>query len=101
VEQMWNKPDLINSEEWLAYQNDLNGTDINPAMDTVNTDWIDEVTQLAPVANYEISAAGGDSKTKYYMSGSYFTQEGILTTVPTEKYTLVLNCPLADRKTTV
>ncbi|MDA3865833.1 MAG: TonB-dependent receptor [Salinivirgaceae bacterium] len=78
VEQMWNKPDLINSEEWLAYQNDLNGTDINPAMDTVNTDWIDEVTQLAPVANYEISAAGGDSKTKYYMSGSYFTQEGIL-----------------------
>ncbi len=78
VEQMWNKPDLLNSEQWLDYQNDLTGNNINPNIDTTNTDWVDEVTQLAPISNYEISATGGSQKTKYYLSGSYFTRKGIV-----------------------
>jgi TonB-linked SusC/RagA family outer membrane protein len=78
VDQMWNKPDLLDSKDWLAYQNDLNGTNINTSIDTTNTNWIDEVTRIAPVMDYKISASGGNAKTKYYLSGGYFSQEGIV-----------------------
>ncbi len=78
AEQMWNKPELLNSQQWLEYQNDLTGNNINPNVDTTNTDWVDEVTQIAPVANYDISASGGNNKTKYYLSGNYFTRKGIV-----------------------
>jgi TonB-linked SusC/RagA family outer membrane protein len=44
----------------------------------VDTDWLEEVTRVAPVSNYELSAGGGNDRTKYYTSLSYFNQQGIL-----------------------
>lgn len=45
---------------------------------TINTDWIDEVLRTAPINNYELNVSGGDTKTKYYLSGSFFDQKGIV-----------------------
>ena len=78
VEQMWNKPELLDSKQWLEYQNDLTGNNVDPNIDTTNTDWIDEVTQLAPISNFDLSASGGNKKTKYFLSGNYFSREGIV-----------------------
>jgi len=44
----------------------------------VNTNWLHQVLQNAPVNNYEMSATGGGDKTKFYVAGTYFDQSGIV-----------------------
>ncbi|MHA4843341.1 SusC/RagA family TonB-linked outer membrane protein [Flavitalea antarctica] len=43
-----------------------------------NTNWEDQAFQNAHVASVNGSASGGTDKTKYYISGSYDNQDGIL-----------------------
>jgi TonB-linked SusC/RagA family outer membrane protein len=42
------------------------------------TDWQDEIFQRSPIQNHELSFSGGSAKTKYFMSGSYFDQGGVV-----------------------
>ncbi len=51
---------------------------LNYSAGTQNTVWLDEVLKTAPISNYEISANGGDQKTKFYVAGSYFDQTGMV-----------------------
>jgi TonB-dependent starch-binding outer membrane protein SusC len=46
--------------------------------DGTNTVWLDEVLKNAPIHNYEISSTGGNDKTKFYVGGSYFDQDGMV-----------------------
>ncbi|WP_428232549.1 SusC/RagA family TonB-linked outer membrane protein [Flavobacterium sp.] len=50
----------------------------NPAVYGQGTDWQDEAFRVAPTQNYQLGFTGGDDKTKYAISGNYFTQDGIL-----------------------
>ncbi|UXE66936.1 MAG: TonB-dependent receptor [Chryseotalea sp. WA131a] len=43
-----------------------------------STNWQNEVFRSAPIANYELSAQGGNDKTKFAVSGNYFNQLGIV-----------------------
>ncbi len=43
-----------------------------------NTDWQKEAFQKAPTQQYDFNARGGDAKTRFYVSGQYFDQNGIL-----------------------
>lgn len=45
---------------------------------TVNTNWEDEAFQDAQTSQIELSAQGGNDKTKFFISGSINTQDGIL-----------------------
>lgn len=45
---------------------------------TVNTNWQALAFQDAPLQQYDLSARGGDAKTRFYVSGSYSDQNGIL-----------------------
>ena len=45
---------------------------------TVNTNWQDQIYQKAPVQQYDLSARGGDAKTRFFISGGYSDQNGIL-----------------------
>ena len=44
----------------------------------VNTNWLDEVSRLAPINNYEFSFRAGNEKTKYFTSLGYFDQQGVI-----------------------
>jgi TonB-linked SusC/RagA family outer membrane protein len=50
---------------------------VNPALG-VGTDWQDEIFQVAPVRNVEITATGGTDKIRYALTGGYFDQRGIV-----------------------
>ena len=54
----------------------------NPLPDSwntgVNTNWLDEIFQSAPISNMQLSARGGNDKTRFFLSGNYFTQQGIV-----------------------
>ncbi|WP_299824114.1 TonB-dependent receptor [uncultured Pontibacter sp.] len=63
------------------------GLDFTPT----NTNWIDEISRSASIENYEISLSGGDAKTRYYLSGNYFDQEGVIIGSQYERYTTRLN----------
>ncbi len=42
------------------------------------TDWQDEVFRTGIVKTYTLSAQGGDAKTRYFISGNYYDEEGIM-----------------------
>jgi TonB-dependent starch-binding outer membrane protein SusC len=67
--------------------NTVFGADFDPSVLTdplnynagkVNTVWLDEVMRSAPINNHEVNLRGGNEKTKFYLSGGYFDQQGIV-----------------------
>lgn len=80
------KLDMLDASAFMEYRNEtaLNDGGVpvfsrelieNPP---VNTDWLSEIFRTAPIQNYELSATGGDARTRYYLSGNYFGQTGIV-----------------------
>ena len=45
---------------------------------TIDTDWQKVIFRTAPVSNFELTANGGNQKTKFFMSGNLYNQMGIL-----------------------
>ena len=62
---------MLNAQQYAEYK----GLTVS---DTIDTDWIDEITHKAPMMNYELSMAGGNDKTKFFLSGAYFKQDGVI-----------------------
>ncbi len=44
----------------------------------VNNNWLDKIFRTAPISNLELSARGGNEKTRFFMAGNYFGQDGIV-----------------------
>lgn len=44
----------------------------------VNTDWQEQAFQDAPISQYDLNFSGGNEKTKFYASGQYLDQTGIM-----------------------
>jgi TonB-linked SusC/RagA family outer membrane protein len=54
-------------------------------------DWQDEVFQTGISQDYQISLSGGASTTKFYISGNYIDQKGIVTGADLAKYSIRSN----------
>ncbi|WP_161596876.1 SusC/RagA family TonB-linked outer membrane protein [Chitinophaga vietnamensis] len=54
-------------------------------------DWRDAAFQNGHTQNYEISSSGGNDKTKYYISGGYFSQDGALIYSGFKRYSVLSN----------
>lgn len=89
------KFDMMNSSQKLDYEEFLNlrtpGTYDRDSLENINTNWLDEVLQDAMTQSYELSARGGSKKTRYYTSGQYYTQGGILPRSKFSRYNMRLN----------
>jgi len=70
---------------------------VNPEYLGKGTDWQDELFRKAPMTNHTLSVNGGDERTKYALSASYFDQEGIALGSDFKRYSVRLNL---DNKTT-
>ena len=55
------------------------------------TNWFEEITQNAPMQNYQLSITGGSDKTSYALSGGYFDQVGTFKYTHFKRYTLRSN----------
>lgn len=42
------------------------------------TNWMNEVFRTAPISNYDLSLSGGNDRTRFLVSGTYFDQTGIV-----------------------
>lgn len=56
-----------------------------------NTNWQKEIFRTAPTSNYQLSVRGGSEKIKYYVSGNYFTGDGVVKATDWKRYTARLN----------
>ncbi len=64
----------------------------NPDTVTVNTDWQKLIFRdSAPIQNYQVGISGGDAQTRYYLSGAYFNQDGIIRNSGFDRYSFRLN----------
>jgi TonB-linked SusC/RagA family outer membrane protein len=115
-----NKLDLMNSEELIAYTRDARnnpyvqdvpGASANDPIgpgdrgngnyeipesflnwDGTDTDWQDLIFRTGSMQSYNLSYASPiQDNTSYYVSGGYFTQEGIVPDSQFDRYTLMLN----------
>ncbi|RAK00273.1 TonB-linked SusC/RagA family outer membrane protein [Larkinella arboricola] len=91
------KIDMLNARQFAEYFNEANTAAGNPPAFTdlnnlpYNTDWQDAVYRTGPIQNYQISLSGGTETTKYYVSGGYFKQNGILLNSGFDRYNFKLN----------
>jgi TonB-linked SusC/RagA family outer membrane protein len=98
---------IMNLQEYASFINERNaglgwGFDkrpefANPQYLGKGTDWQKELFRNAPMTNHTVTINGGDARTQYLLSGSYFKQEGIATGSDFRRISVRLNL---DNKTT-
>ena len=69
----------------------------NPKYLGTGTNWQNELFSSAPMSNHSITVNGGDSRTQYMLSLSYFDQRGIALGSDFQRYSVRVNL---DNKTT-
>ncbi len=57
----------------------------------VNTDWQEQSFQRAPLSQYDLNFSGGTEKTKFYISGQYLDQTGIIVRNRFKRYSARFN----------
>ncbi len=86
MQQIGRKAEMLSVSEYIDYTNQGEAylgnqpafTDDDIARIGNGTDWQDELSRSGSVHQTEFSIRGGDEKTRYYYSGNYFQQEGLL-----------------------
>lgn len=84
VQTVSRKLGLLNAIQYANFVNDaaINAGQapvyVNPENLSVGTDWQGELYRIAPMSNLQASFSGGTEKTKYAISGGYFSQDGIV-----------------------
>ncbi|MDO7845497.1 TonB-dependent receptor [Hymenobacter sp. M29] len=56
-----------------------------------NTDWQDEIFRPADMQSYQLNVSGGSDKTRYYVAGGYFKQDGININSGFDRYNFKIN----------
>lgn len=74
--QAANLVDMANAAEYKNYYQAATGTAITGP--TADTDWYRTILRNALEQNHNLSISGGSEKTKYYFSGSYLYDQGIV-----------------------
>lgn len=87
----WN---MMNTKERIQYEKEI-GIDAGKDYDVLrrtNVNWLDQVfNDSAPLQNYELSVNGATEKTNYFVSGSFFDQDGITTGSTFRRYNMRAN----------
>ena len=105
VQNIQRRIPLLNTSDFVKLLNDSRLNDNDPRTGVIissdsigtNTDWQNEVLQQAPIQNFQLSASGGEEKTRYVISANYFKQDGIVRASSFDRMSLRLNL---DRKLT-
>lgn len=97
VQEVANKLDLLNATEFAELVNEANINAgrvpiyANPSRFGEGTDWQEELFQMAPISNHQVSFAGGNEKTRYALTGGYFSQDGVVVGSDFERYSFRIN----------
>jgi len=92
-QQTTNRLDLLDANGFAQYQNMIRGNAGDPpyAQGIENTDWQDEIYRNGNTQNHQLSVSGGSESVNYYISGTYFNQEGIVVNSDFDKIQFLAN----------
>jgi TonB-linked SusC/RagA family outer membrane protein len=109
TQSAWHKIDVLNRDQYVQYAkaltsgagiplpsrlNDLNQPVYAGATQTfaqTETNWQNELFRNAPIAQHQLSLSGGNAISRFFASGSYFKQQGIMIGTDFERGTLRIN----------
>lgn len=93
IQETNNRLDLLDANGFADYRNMIatNQGDAPYEQGSGNTDWQDEIYQMGSTQNHQFSIAGGGSNVNYYVSGTYFKQDGIVINSDFEKVQFLSN----------
>lgn len=100
VTEIIKRPQLLNATQLIELQREAvtnAGQDpdkqglIPGVTDGVNTDWIDAVLRQGVLQQYQVSAAGGNDRTRFYLSGNVRDEEGVQLNNRFTRYSGALN----------
>lgn len=99
VKILVNKVKMAQANLYTIYSNEAaEATVITSADIHGNTNWMDEITRPAIVQNHNLSLNGGSQKYRYYLSGGYLNEQGVLKGNDYSRYTLRYNHELTVNK---
>ncbi|SFC77854.1 TonB-linked outer membrane protein, SusC/RagA family [Parapedobacter composti] len=111
VQRVAGLPTMLNTEQYLAKLeeawNNSGYSGTNPytaersRTDLANTNWLDELFETGHSQNVQLTASGGNEKTRFLLSGGYYRQNGIVV-FDNDKYERLnfrtnINSDLSDR----
>ncbi len=87
ISEIANTPEMMTSKQWVEFLNVAAVNDgfgenywnniIGDPNTVPNYNVYDEIFRTAATHNLDLSAGGGSEKTRFYVSGNYFNQEGV------------------------
>ena len=79
VKMLVHKVQMAEPNLFAIYSNDAAGApNITSADITGKTDWYSEITRPAIIQNHNLSVSGGKNMYKFYVSGGYLNEQGVL-----------------------
>ncbi|TDN38874.1 hypothetical protein A8B98_22200 [Hymenobacter sp. UV11] len=99
IQQVAKRVDLLDRDQYLDYLREsfTNGNRVIPpilqagAAPLPDTNWQDVIFKTGVQQNYQVSASGGTDKSRFYVSGGYFKQSGIVKNSGFERFSLRAN----------
>lgn len=100
------KLNFLNARQYADWNNqahDNDGTPRGPLNDNlfnpaINTDWQSLSLASAPLSDYNLSVSGGGQYSKFFISGEYFDQKGIVVDSKFKRYALRANSSFTKGK---
>lgn len=86
-----NRLDLLNKDQFIDYVTEVDPNALDGTIVGSGTDWQDEIFRRGQIQNYQISAAGGNEGLKYYISGGYYDQDGVIINSQYKRYSITSN----------
>jgi len=90
ITQVQKKLDLLNATQYQDLMTEL-GYNTNWAELPFNNDWQDQIFQNGITQNYQLSFSGRSNQTKYYVSGGWTKDAGIIRNVEAGRTNVKLN----------
>ena len=91
VKQLVHKVQMAGPNLFAIYSNDAAGApNITSADITGSSNWMDEITRDAIMQNHNISMSGGAKNYRFYFSGGYLNEQGVLKGNDYQRFSLAL-----------
>jgi len=82
--------EVLSTKQYRDLMNEISPNSIDPS-ETGYTNWSDEIFETGQTQSYQLSVSGGDSKNRYYVSGNYLAEDGIVRPANFERFSVRLN----------
>lgn len=94
IQEASNQLDLLNGQQFADYMTEFGEYEYLGA----NTNWQDEVFRKGVISNNQLSVSGGADNVNYYVSGTFYDQDGILLGSEYKRYSLNSNVNIKATK---